>query len=89
MIMRKNIIALVMSLFILLPVAAQERHYTVVISLDGFRWDYTQWYDTPFLDRMAAEGVAAGLVPSFPSKTFPQASTPTTTASWPTSFTTR
>jgi len=71
MIMRKNIIALVMSLFILLPVAAQERHYTVVISLDGFRWDYTQWYDTPFLDRMAAEGVAAGLVPSFPSKTFP------------------
>ncbi len=46
-------------------------HYTVVISLDGCRWDYPQWYDTPFFDQMAAEGVESGLIPSFPSKTFP------------------
>lgn len=42
-----------------------------MISLDGFRWDYTEMYNTPFLDSMAAEGVSGALVPSFPSKTFP------------------
>ena len=46
-------------------------HTTVVISLDGFRWDYPQWYDTPTLDFMAANGMESGLIPSFPSKTFP------------------
>lgn len=39
--------------------------------LDGFRWDYPQMYDTPFFDRMAREGVKATMIPSFPSKTFP------------------
>ncbi len=68
--MRKNIIALIL-LLTLLPLGAQARHYTVIVSLDGFRWDYPQWYDTPFLDHMAEKGVAAGLIPSFPSKTFP------------------
>jgi len=46
-------------------------HYTVVISLDGFRWDYPQWYNTPFFDYMEKKGVAGAIVPSFPSKTFP------------------
>ena len=44
---------------------------TVLISCDGFRWDYPQYYDTPFLDSMAFHGVKGSLVPSFPSKTFP------------------
>ena len=47
------------------------KHCTVVVSLDGCRWDYPIWYNTPFLDYMASRGVASGLVPSFPSKTFP------------------
>lgn len=50
---------------------AGDKHYTVIISLDGFRWDYPQWYDTPFIDFMGDEGVQSGLIPSFPSKTFP------------------
>lgn len=30
-----------------------------------------EMYDTPFFDRMAREGVKATMIPSFPSKTFP------------------
>lgn len=54
-----------------LCVHGQPPHYTVVISLDGYRWDYPQWYDTPFMDSLAAHGVTSGLIPSYPSKTFP------------------
>lgn len=58
-------------LLLVLTLPAWARHYTVIISLDGFRWDYPLWYDTPFIDEMAERGVSAGLVPAFPSKTFP------------------
>jgi predicted AlkP superfamily pyrophosphatase or phosphodiesterase len=46
--------------------------YVVLVSFDGFRWDYTELYDTPNFDVLAAEGVRAqSLIPSFPTKTFP------------------
>jgi alkaline phosphatase D len=49
-----------------------EPETTVVLSLDGFRWDYPQKTSTPTLDLIAKEGVkAVALIPSFPSKTFP------------------
>jgi len=45
---------------------------TVILSLDGFRWDYPQKTSTPTLDLIAKEGIkATSLIPSFPSKTFP------------------
>lgn len=50
---------------------AAGRHTTLIISLDGFRWDYPQMYHTPFFDRLGQEGVQAVMQPSFPSKTFP------------------
>ncbi len=44
----------------------------ILISLDGFRWDYQSMTETPHLDRLANSGVRAkGLIPVFPSKTFP------------------
>jgi len=44
----------------------------ILISLDGFRWDYQQLTETPNLDALAASGVQAeSLIPAFPSKTFP------------------
>jgi len=44
----------------------------VLISLDGFRWDYLQRPGAVRLRALAASGVRAErLVPSFPSKTFP------------------
>ena len=45
--------------------------YTVIISLDGLRWDYLDTYDVPFMNQLAREGVKAVMQPSFPSKTFP------------------
>jgi alkaline phosphatase D len=49
-----------------------ERPYVVLVSFDGFRADYLDWYDTPNFDALAAEGVKAkGLQPIFVTKTFP------------------
>ncbi len=49
----------------------QKRKLTIVVSLDAFRWDYPTIYNTPWLDSIAANGVAATMVPSYPSSTFP------------------
>jgi len=44
----------------------------ILISFDGFRWDYIDRGESPTLKRLAAAGVRSrGLVPSFPSVTFP------------------
>ena len=50
----------------------QNNHTTVILSLDGFRWDYPTKTATPALNRIARNGTkAVSLIPSFPSKTFP------------------
>lgn len=44
----------------------------ILVSIDGFRWDYLDRFSPPTLRALAAEGVHAdGLIPQFPSKTFP------------------
>lgn len=46
----------------------------LLISLDGFRWDYCEKFpaETPNLRRLKREGASArGLIPVFPSNTFP------------------
>lgn len=44
----------------------------LLISLDGFRWDYPEKTETPNLDFLIKTGVRAkALTPSFPTKTFP------------------
>lgn len=54
------------------PAAEARPTPLVLVSFDGFRWDYPQHAPTPGLDRLAAAGIAAEhLVPVFPSKTFP------------------
>lgn len=68
--MRKNLWALLLFLLIW-PLQTTARRYTVIVSLDGFRYDYTQIYDTPFLNWLGHEGVSAVMQPSFPSVTFP------------------
>lgn len=50
----------------------EDDSYVLMISFDGFRADYIDWYDTPNFDRLAKEGVKAkGMKPVFVSKTFP------------------
>jgi predicted AlkP superfamily pyrophosphatase or phosphodiesterase len=54
------------------PPLPAERAILILISIDGFRWDYLDRDKPPALTRLAAEGVhAGGLIPQFPSKTFP------------------
>jgi predicted AlkP superfamily pyrophosphatase or phosphodiesterase len=50
----------------------QAKPYLVLISIDGFRWDYMDRYPTPNMDRIAAKGSKAErLLPVFPTLTFP------------------
>jgi predicted AlkP superfamily pyrophosphatase or phosphodiesterase len=46
--------------------------YVVLVSFDGFRYDYVQRFNPPHFKKFIQEGSCAkGLIPSFPSKTFP------------------
>jgi predicted AlkP superfamily pyrophosphatase or phosphodiesterase len=49
-----------------------ERPIVVLISVDGWRWDYLERFAPPAITRLARAGVTAdALIPVFPSKTFP------------------
>ncbi len=44
----------------------------ILISLDGFRYDYFEKFQPKFLNQLAKKGVRAKwMIPSFPTKTFP------------------
>jgi predicted AlkP superfamily pyrophosphatase or phosphodiesterase len=46
--------------------------YVVLVSFDGFRYDYVQRFNPPHFKKFIHQGSCAkGLIPSFPSKTFP------------------
>jgi alkaline phosphatase D len=53
--------------------AAQAQHYVVLVSLDGFRWDYARRDGATHLLALGKHGVWApeGMLPSYPSLTFP------------------
>ena len=54
------------------PSATASAGSLILISIDGFRWDYLQKDPAPVLRQLAAEGVhATRMTPSFPSLTFP------------------
>lgn len=59
-------------LFFLSSVYAQNQPYVILISFDGFRWDYLSRNLTPNIDNLIESGVkASSLQPVFPTKTFP------------------
>ncbi len=53
--------------------AAQKAHYVVLVSLDGFRWDYAGRDGAKNLLALGKQGVWApdGMFPAYPSLTFP------------------
>jgi predicted AlkP superfamily pyrophosphatase or phosphodiesterase len=54
------------------PAPPADQAIVILISIDGWRWDYLERFAPPTLSRLAAEGGRAeGLIPQFPSKTFP------------------
>ena len=51
---------------------SKDSPYVILVSFDGFRWDYSERGLTPNLDKMKNDGVhALSLQPCFPTKTFP------------------
>jgi len=52
---------------------AMKAHYVVLVSLDGFRWDYAKKYGATHLLTLGKQGAWApqGMLPSYPSLTFP------------------
>lgn len=49
-----------------------NKTYVIMLSMDGFRWDYPEKANTPNLDYIETIGVKAqASIPCFPTKTFP------------------
>ena len=64
---------LLIFLFISIVSGCSKPQQTIIlISIDGFRWDYPEKAKTPNLDYLIKHGVRAKrLIPCFPTKTFP------------------
>ena len=51
---------------------AKTTPYVILVSFDGFRYDYAERYGCPNFQRFINEGASApAMIPSYPSKTFP------------------
>lgn len=70
--MKKIFLLAAIFIFITNVIIAQSNPYVILISFDGFRWDYVDRGLSPNIDLMKKDGVAATSIrPCFPSKTFP------------------
>ena len=70
---RLPLIACLLALFAAChPAPPGGQPIVVLVGIDGFRGDYLERFEPPTLRALAAEGVRSeGLIPQFPSKTFP------------------
>lgn len=51
---------------------SMKKPYVLLISIDGYRWDYTEKYHPEFLSKFKKSGASVkSLRPSYPTKTFP------------------
>ncbi|MBA3270341.1 MAG: alkaline phosphatase family protein [Acidobacteria bacterium] len=70
-------LTLIVATFASLPTAGARQSapllpITILVSIDGWRWDYIDRFAPDAIGRLARAGVRAeGLIPIFPSKTFP------------------
>jgi len=69
--MKKQLLVILL-LIAFSTILAQPKPYVILVSFDGFRWDYLNRGITPNLEKIRNEGASAlSFRPSFPSKTFP------------------
>ena len=67
-----NLISLFTTLISLSLLFSYNNQYTLIVSFDGFRYDYLDMAETPNFDNFLQDGVSAeSLIPVFPSLTFP------------------
>lgn len=74
--MKKYFTPLLSLFFLALSITLQAQNnkdsYVVLVSMDGFRWDYEKHFNLPNLKQIEKEGVhAKSMKPSYPTKTFP------------------
>lgn len=70
--MKKVVNLFIFSVLILQITIFAQKPYVLLLSFDGFRWDYLNRGITPNLEKIRQNGVSAiSFRPSFPSKTFP------------------
>lgn len=70
--MKKILFCLFFLLIGLSSIAQKEVPYVIMVSFDGFRYDYVKNFNPPHFKQFIAKGSQAeALIPSFPSKTFP------------------
>ena len=68
---QSTLAALIIILFAALSYS-QSQPYVILISFDGFRWDYVNRGITPNINSLIDDGVkATSFKPVFPTKTFP------------------
>ena len=68
----KKFILLLLLIVSVYPVYSQSKPYVLLISFDGFRWDYLDRGISPNLEKVRENGASAiSLRPAFPTKTFP------------------
>ena len=69
---KKIIILFALHLLFICALSANDKPYVLMVSFDGFRYDYLDRHITPNLNQIADSGVvAASLKPVFPVSTFP------------------
>lgn len=76
--MKKSLFVVGLLIFSFVSVKSQHKPlqennpYVIMLSMDGFRWDYPEKANTPNLDYIEKIGVRAeASIPCFPTKTFP------------------
>ncbi len=68
----RRLLLLFILFFSLVTIYSQPKPYVILVSFDGFRWDYLNRGITPNLNKIKSDGVSAiSLRSVFPSKTFP------------------
>ncbi|HEY4655983.1 MAG TPA: ectonucleotide pyrophosphatase/phosphodiesterase [Cyclobacteriaceae bacterium] len=70
--MKKFLCVVCAALLLCTGLAAQDAPYVILVSFDGFRHDYVERFNLPRFKEFIGRGSSSkGLIPSFPSKTFP------------------